>query len=170
VVSVELAFHGDTGAARQAAVRALDYFSRRPDTIPTYAIASAALAAGRLDVARRLVARPRAPSQFQSSRTWLHGDSPWLGTAALIALAEGDTATAVRIEDSLGKGQWSHEWGRHAYERARIAAYRGDKARAMALLSELPRTTGGLLWPHYWHGLAPLRGYPPFEALLRNVR
>jgi TolB-like protein len=169
VLSVELAFHGDAPASRRAAQRALDFFDQRADTLPTYGIASMALAAGRPEVARRYLAMQRASSQYQSSRTWQHGDSPWLATAVLLALVDGDTARADRLEDSLARGTWSHDWGRHTYERARIAAYRGDRERAMALLRDLPRMTGGMLWPHYWPGLAPMRGYAPFEALLQAV-
>jgi hypothetical protein len=170
-LAVELALHGDTALARAAALRALDFFGQRADTTPTYGIAAAALTAGRPDLARRYLAVRRAPARFVGSRTWAHGESPWLAIAALLALQEGDTSSANRMEDSLARGEWTHEWGRHIYERARIAAYRGDREHAVSLLRDLTRrTTGGVLWVHYWPGMASLRGYEPFEALLTSVR
>ena len=138
--------------------------------MPTYGIASAALTAGRPDLARQYLAGPHGSTSPNRSRTWVHGDSPWLTIAAILALQAGDTATADRLEDSLRHGQWTHEWARHLFEAARLAAYRGDRGGAMAQLGQLSSITCGSLWPHYWAGLASLRGFPPFEELLRPRR
>jgi TolB-like protein len=169
-MAVELALHGDSAAARAAAQRALDYFTERRDSVPTYGIASAALTAGRPDLARRYLAGRRKGESPARSRTWVHGDSPWLAIAAILALQDGDTATANRLEDSVRHGQWTHEWARHLFEAARLAAYRGDRPGAVAQLGKLASITCGTLWPHYWPGLASLRGYPPFEEILRPRR
>jgi hypothetical protein len=84
---------------------------------------------------------------------------------------DGDTTAAKYMEDSLARGPWIHEWGRHLFERARIAAYRGEREEAVVLFRDLLRKRSGVtLWMHYWPGMAPLREYPPFEALLREER
>ncbi len=59
-------------------------------------------------------------------------------------------------------------FGANTYWRARIAALLGERERAVSLLRDgfaQGRSYGAYL--HAEYDLEPLRGYPPFEELLR---
>jgi tRNA A-37 threonylcarbamoyl transferase component Bud32 len=158
VLSHELELHGHPREARLAAVRALEYYHQRTDTSVYTLIVDAALRAGRMDEVHRLLEAPGRTEPFATA---------WLGATGVVALAEGDTISATRMEDSLARGTWPYEDGREMFERARLAAYRGDRAQATALVhSWLSARRGFSFAIHYWPGLAPLRGYSPFEELL----
>jgi hypothetical protein len=158
VLSHELELHGHSREARLAAARALEYLHQRADTARFSPAVDAALRVGRKEEAHWLMTRG--------------GEEPfgaaWVGAAGVVALVEGDTLTAARMDDSLAHGSWPYEWGRAVFERARLAAYRGERERAVALIREWRAARRGFSFViHYWPGLAPLRGYPPFEALLK---
>ena len=162
VLSHELELHGHSREAGLAAVRALEYYRQRNDTTVYSLIVDAALRAGRGGEARRLLMAPGRVEPFATA---------WLGATGVVALAQGDTVTAARMEDSLARGTWPYEDGREMFERARLAAYRGDRAEATALVHRWLSTRRGFSFAiHYWPGLAPLRGYPPFEAVLTVKR
>ncbi len=94
-----------------------------------------------------------------------------LEVRARIAVLSGDTAQAERVDSGLA--EWSRRPlmapGRRAgliLASARIAAGLGRQDQAVALLRD--ESGGGS--SHEYHTdplLAPLRGYPPFEALLK---
>jgi tRNA A-37 threonylcarbamoyl transferase component Bud32/tetratricopeptide (TPR) repeat protein/TolB-like protein len=163
VLSHELELHGHSIEARLAAARALEYFHQRNDpNVFSSLIVDAAVRAGRIDEARRLLMAPGRVEPFATA---------WLGATGVVALKGGDTITAARMEDSLARGTWPYEDGREMFERARLAAYRGDRAEATALVHRWLSTRRGFSFAiHYWPGLAPLRGYPPFEAVLTVKR
>jgi hypothetical protein len=92
-----------------------------------------------------------------------------LGQAGVVAVHQGDRARAQRLFDELGRTADSpHQLGYRAYFRAGIAAHLGDKDRAVELL-RLSLAQGGRYDYHLHHALElePLRGYPPFEALIK---
>ena len=98
-----------------------------------------------------------------------------LAAAARIAVLLADTAAAERIDGILAgesnvplRSPWVR--GAQILARAHIAAGLGRRERAVALLQEA-RERGMLELgsSHAFHEdllLAPLRGYPPFDALL----
>jgi tRNA A-37 threonylcarbamoyl transferase component Bud32 len=159
VLSHELELHGHLTEARLAASKALEYYHHRNDSsVFSSLIVDAAVRAGRIDEARRLLMAPGRMEPFATA---------WLGATGVVALKDGDTITAARMEDSLARGTWPYEDGREMFERARLAAYRGDRAEATALVRRWLSARRGFSFAiHYWPGLAPLRGYLPFEALL----
>jgi hypothetical protein len=159
LLSNELEFHADHESAVRAARWSLAYFRGRADTLTPHWLVLMAVRAGDLEEAHRLLASLKAGTPHSAV---------WVGTAGIVALASGDTVTAARMDDSLAHGSWPHQWGREVFERARLAAARGDRAGAVAFLRQLQRNGPALSWLHdWWPGLAPLRGYPPFEELLR---
>jgi hypothetical protein len=175
-LAAELDFHGYREAGHAAAQLAVDYYRERPDSLRpagqspsrwSYSgvvprVVWAALYVGEQGEAHRLLETPRA---------WSLHEAEWVGIAGRVALAQGDTLVAKGIEDSLARSAWPYEWGRNVFERATLAAYRGDREQAVVLLRQW--RAAGMAWTmafHYWPGLASLRGYAPFEALLKVDR
>ena len=94
-----------------------------------------------------------------------------------LAARLGDRAEALRIADELRRteGRWLD--GKHTFRSARILAFLGDKDRAVELLteaiaqgsgiSEVPDAYGyGFIYSHCMD-LESLRGYPPFDQLIK---
>ncbi len=103
-------------------------------------------------------------------------NTEWLEGLARLALLVGDTAEADRIDGILAeqnrepiRSPWLH--GARLIARAHIAAGLGRREQAVARLQEAGDQ--GMLYfgaayaSHVDLLLAPLRGYPPFEALLK---
>jgi len=97
-----------------------------------------------------------------------------LGT---LAARRGDRVTAQRIAEELRRLETPYLYGNHTSRAARIIALLGDKERAVALLREavaqgagmgdVPDIYGyGFIYRHSMD-LEPLRGYPPFEELIK---
>jgi TolB-like protein/tetratricopeptide (TPR) repeat protein len=171
MISTELLMHGNRAAALMAAERALAYFGQRADTGSSWwKPVEAALTLGRHDEAQRLL---RLGEPRPSLGLGAGGDpvthSFVLGWLGRIALALDDTMTARNVDDSLAHGKWMYDWGLHTIARAGLAAQRGDRARSMSLLQEWKSHYGlTVLQLHQEPSLAPLRDYPPFEALMRT--
>ena len=95
--------------------------------------------------------------------------------AALGALAarRGDSAETARIDAWLTRRterpNGPPESGAGLYARARIAALRGDAARAITLLREAFDAGHNRIFLHLDPDFETLRGSPAFEALLRPV-
>ncbi|CAA9340139.1 MAG: hypothetical protein AVDCRST_MAG68-2965 [uncultured Gemmatimonadetes bacterium] len=92
------------------------------------------------------------------------------GTLGVIAAGAGDTATAARVDRWLAARPARHPAGLPSLYRARIAAVRGDRARALALLESLPH--GGhplveILLFHSDPAFLRLHGEPRFQAFTR---
>jgi predicted Zn-dependent protease len=88
---------------------------------------------------------------------------------AITAAAEGDTAAAEREIERLASLN-AEEAHRVAFTQAVIAASIGQKARSVAYLKRA--FAEGARYTDVFHchpGLARLRGYPPFEQLLRPL-
>ena len=89
---------------------------------------------------------------------------------AMIAARTHDAARARFVSDSLAANVPKWDRGRTPYWRAAILAELGDRDQAMRLLSLAPRQ-GQFMW--YWHREPPLRalrGYPPFQELIKPSR
>jgi tetratricopeptide (TPR) repeat protein/TolB-like protein len=98
-----------------------------------------------------------------------------VGSRAILLRALGRTAEAEAEERRLDRWERRNSRGLQAYWRARIAARAGDRERAVELLRE---AVAGGLWfggfnsPTFEFGrsepeFAKLRGYAPYEELLR---
>jgi tetratricopeptide (TPR) repeat protein len=115
---------------------------------------------GRLNEAERLLhaLRERDP-----------GNAEYLGMTGLIAAKSGRKKLAAVVSDSLGMMRRPYEFGIRDLYLVRIAAVFGDRDEAMARLREafadgLPRN----LPLHRDLDLQVLRGYPPFDQVLRG--
>jgi tetratricopeptide (TPR) repeat protein len=96
----------------------------------------------------------------------LAGDRKWmldaLGASGVLAARQGLADSARAFDARLAA------LGRSALFRARIAAVLGDREQAVALLRQAFSEGANFgVWLHADMDLESLRGYPPFEALLR---
>jgi len=84
------------------------------------------------------------------------------------AALRGDTAAARRISDELSRITRPYTFGEPSYWRAAIAASLGEKETAVRLLTEaLARGDRKMPEIHRVEEFQSLRGFEPFEALLR---
>lgn len=166
----ELLAHGHARTAREVVQAGLAYFGAPPPSADerSWLAARARLLemAGRWDAARsiweRLAARYPEHQEYRAR----------LG---VLAARRGDRAEADSIDawlggfgSSFGAGPFDVNGGPLIW-RARIAAQLGERDRATALIRRA--LDGGMrhgyLLLHAVKDLDPLRGYPPFDALLR---
>lgn len=162
-ISRELAYHGDSAAARQAAARAVAWYrTRPPDEQAT--VEERLVEAWSLEmtgdyrdaerIARALVAEDSSNVDFR-------------GELAGLAAERGDTALADSLDRWLAAQPASRvDWSASIY-RARVAALLGRPDSAVA------RTRDAFnegLWPRWLHqepALAPLRRRSDFAALIK---
>jgi DNA-binding SARP family transcriptional activator/TolB-like protein len=170
VTALELRAHGQIMASRSVLERAAVWYRSRPPEeaarsgfISLRGLFGVAYYRERWDEARALYERVAATDS--SSVT---------ARAALGALAarRGDTATAARMEEWLAPragthGHASMVGGEATYARARIAALLGQRERAVSLLRRAFDEGHGKIFVHFDPDLESLRGYAPFDELLR---
>jgi tetratricopeptide (TPR) repeat protein len=170
VTALELRAHGQIMASRSVLERAAVWYRSRPPEeaarsgyIALRGLFGVAYYRERWDEARALYERVAATDS--SSVT---------ARAALGALAarRGDTATAARMEEWLAPragthGQASIVGGEATYARARIAALLGQRERAVSLLRRAFDEGHGKIFVHFDPDLESLRGYAPYDELLR---
>jgi hypothetical protein len=90
------------------------------------------------------------------------------GRVGSSAALRGDTATANRIATGLSSIKRAYTFGEPAYWGAAIASALGDKETAVRLLTEaLARGDRKMPEIHRLEEFQALRGYVPFEAILR---
>ncbi|HEX6600293.1 MAG TPA: hypothetical protein VF034_13295, partial [Gemmatimonadaceae bacterium] len=100
----------------------------------------------------------------------------WISLRGELAARRGDVAEAHRISDTLARVRYPYMRGQNTHARAQIAAVLGERELAVSLLHDA--FAEGLRYDMYReyrlnnfnHALpefASLRGYPPFEELLR---
>jgi hypothetical protein len=92
------------------------------------------------------------------------------GYLALVRIRRGDSGRAAIIADSLGALHRKWLFGTNTEWRAAITLALGDKERAVQLLRQASREGAGMESWHYAAHLDALRGYPPFEELIRPQR
>ncbi len=163
--ALELEAHGHSEAGRQAAELAVSWYRRQPAGEQShfqyrFILARALQLLGRYDEADSLMERlsTEDPSNVD-----------FLGVLGVLAAQRGDTVDAERIDQRLAGLSRPYLTGWHTYYRAEIAAVRGDLDRAVVLLRDAifhGAVDGG------WHlhsepAFATLRGYAPFDELLR---
>ena len=155
-IALELGAHDNAGAARVAAERALGWFVQH-DTAAGARVAPRLIRArvleflGRLDEARQLL---DALVILDSTSIDVRG------TRGVVAMRQGDTATARATERWLQRAG-GFPPGLPGLYRAQIAAVGGEEAIALALLDNLP---------HHVHPLDILHFHidPAFHALRRT--
>jgi hypothetical protein len=91
------------------------------------------------------------------------------GFLGLLAARQGDSAKAQQISQALAATETPYVFGQVTYVRACIASLLGQRAQAVALLRQAfaQGLQYGMFSLHAEPDLVPLRGYPPFEELLR---
>ena len=155
-IALELGAHDAAGAARVAAERAAAWFDAH-DSVSSERVAPRLIRArvleflGRLDEARQLL---DALVILDSTSIDVRG------TRGVVAMRQGDTATARATERWLQRAG-GFPPGLPGLYRAQIAAVGGEEARALALLDNLP---------HQVHPLDILHFHidPAFHALRRT--
>ena len=111
---------------------------------------------------RRSSATPASPPRIVASLV------SWSAPALHLRSSRGDTATAKRMNDSLSKVVIPYSFGEIPFWRATIAASLGDKETAVRLINDA-LAAGARRMPeiHRTQEFQSLRGYGPFEAILR---
>jgi tetratricopeptide (TPR) repeat protein len=152
----ELEAHGYREAARGVAERTVELYRERGAPVwPDFLYA-----AGRVDEALAEAERlARKDTTDRGARTWV----------AVIAAERGDRATARRIDAQLARHR-DVPWDIEALDRARIAAALGERAKAVQFLRDVIRLVAPLRRTlHIFPEFGRLRGYPPYEELIRPV-
>jgi serine/threonine-protein kinase len=89
------------------------------------------------------------------------------GYLGVTAARRGDSTRARAVADSLGGQTRKWDLGLSTWWRAAILANLGHRDEAMQLLSESRRKGQNMAGWHSHTALRPLRGYPPFEAMIK---
>jgi tetratricopeptide (TPR) repeat protein len=89
------------------------------------------------------------------------------GYLALTHAALGDRPRAEVMADSLGSLRREWLFGSHLRWRAAILGASGQREKAVELLRQAASQGEYLDWWHFTPALNALRGYPPFEELIR---
>lgn len=160
-VACELAVHGDTVAARQAAVRSVAWYRSRPADeraafeerlVLSWALEMMGQYADADSVARGLLAQDSTNVDV-------------VGELAALSAREGDTARADTLDRWLAAQPVSRVAWSAAYYRAHLAALLGRSDSAVARVRE---ALDDGAWPTYLHidpALVPLRSRRDFRAL-----
>ena len=163
-VAQELQAHGYPDASVRLLNRVLTWYRGRPHEERTSRIGRAEYgqvlySAGQWQAARKIFEELAAEDSHAS----------YLGFLGLLAARQGDSAKAQQISQSLAVIETPYLFGQVTYVRACIASLLGHRPQAVALLRQA--FAHGLHYGmHSLHSdpdLVPLRGYPPFEELLR---
>lgn len=170
VVYLELRAHGYRTEALAAANEAIDRHRKLP---PAEARRNVRDLAWALFHAERWA--EALPVLREAARDFPETYPTFVGLEALAAFRLGDTETARRIEEELRTTTRQWLYGEHTYFRACLAALRGEKAEAVSLLAAAieqgwPNPLVFHFLPMVVHtdvNLEPLRGYPPFDELVR---
>jgi hypothetical protein len=97
-------------------------------------------------------------------------DIRFIGYLALARAMIGDRTHAQATADSLGALSEPRLFGLNWVWQAGIVAALGDRATAVQLLKKARDGGQSMATWHYHGALAPLHGYPAFEALIRPKR
>jgi tetratricopeptide (TPR) repeat protein len=182
LVSMDLQAHGHAPEALATARRAVGWFEARPASekralSSRWLLALAKYLAEDWEGARVLyeplanLARPVRPPGWSEEGAFLL-TVRFRGRLGVIAARRGDRAAAQRIAKDLEQVDHPYLYGEHWYQRAAIAAQLGERDGAVALLREAIAQgfTDVAGYAEYFHRapeMAPLRGYAPFEALIK---
>ena len=160
-IAEELRAHGRPAEAAKYGDQLIEWVdSHGGGPSDEFRLVQTAYAMGRYDLVRSHLARLRAAEPLNVD---------YLGTAGLLYARTGRADAAKAIDDSLAKRAEPYLFGLPAAYRARLAAIRGDSAAAVAALEQaFGEALPYQLWLHRDVDLMPLRGYAPFERLVRG--
>ena len=165
LVAEELRTHGHTDASRTLLHRALRWYRDQPAR-------QRATQSNRAEFAEVLYSAEQWQASRQIFEELAAQDSamvPYKVFLGLLAARLGDSVKAERISQELSNVELSFVFGHVTYARARIASLLGQRERAVELLRRA--FSQGLMYGmsglHRDKDLESLRGYPPFEDLLR---
>jgi tetratricopeptide (TPR) repeat protein len=161
----ELRAHGHHEAATEVFERAIDWYRSRAQE-------QAETAAYRYSLAEMLCEAERwqeAHTLIQELVEEFPGSWHYLGRLGVLAVRLENTQQALRIDEELRTLDQPYSFGWPSYWRAKIAAVRGERDRAVDLLN------AAVAKGHFWTGrlyhtdkdLESLRGHPAFEQLLQ---
>ncbi len=162
--ALELRAHDHRDASLRIANRAVGWHRRRDP-------GEAASSDGRTALASALYVAEQWAEALRLFRDLAKEDPDDVGllvAIGTIAARTGDPDTALSVSRSLTDLDGPHRFGEAAYGRACIASLLGDREEAVTLLRE--SLAQGLKFRSFVHrdpDLEPLRGYAPFEDLLR---
>ena len=160
----ELWAHGHPDEARDAFQRAQRWYASR-------SLDERATAANRLGVARVLQALENWADARGAYDALLAEDSltiEHLGALGVLAARLGRTAEADSIGARLVADSRPHTFGAPRVWAARIAAVKGEREAAVALIHQALREGYARLYSlHADRDLETLRGFPPFQEILR---
>ena len=169
----EMRTHGHRDASLRMAGRAADWYGDRVGEEAQ----QEETRASRAEALYRAERWDEAKAMF-SALAREHPDSiDYLGRLGSLAARRGDRAEALRLAGTLRTLDRPYHYGDHTYRSARILALLGDEEGATARLREAvaqgspgegePDQYGyGFIYRHAMD-LESLRGYPPFEELIR---
>ena len=169
----ELRAHGHREASLKMASRAVDWYRSRVGEEAR----KEDMRTGLGDALYRAERWEEANAVFASLAAEHPDNVVYKGLLGTLAARRGDRAKAQRIAEELRRIENPYLTGDQTFRSARIIAVLGDKERAVALLREAIAQGGGFgdeaeqynFGFTYGHSmdLEALRGYPPFEELIR---
>ena len=162
-VSVELRWHGHREAGVRWANRAVEWGRGRSAEQAGQAGARLLLAHALCLAERWDEARPLLQALVHESRD----DTDSMSFLGIVAARRGERSEAMRISEELRRVERPSGPGGNTVGRAGIAAHIGEKERAFELLREALAEGYSLEGLHADFRLEPLRGYPPFEELMK---
>ena len=162
--AAEFRVHGDSGTAARMARMVTAWYAEHPVRSPP---AGRSLLEGyalyvtkQFEVAALHLARATADTANLDPAGYL----------ALTKVALGDRRRATEVADSLGALRREWLFGAHTRWRAAILGALGERERAVELLRLAAREGDSRPAWHTSPSLDALRGYPPFEELIRPER
>jgi tetratricopeptide (TPR) repeat protein len=160
VAAWELRAHGYDSLSYEYANQAIEWYQHQPTST---------------DHRRELAYAYYLAGSWQNAKSLyevLAAESPdnihYQGSFGTIAAHVGDVEEAIRISEQLSKIDRPYLFGLHTYYRARIASLLGEKEKAVKLLSEsFAQGKPNNIEVHNDPDFLPLKGYAPFEELMR---
>jgi len=162
--ALEFSAHGDTATASRLLALARGWYVAHPVRQPSLVRQTnegiTLLLSGRADSAAvRFAAVARDTSRLAAA-----------GYLALAQVALGQRDRASAAADSLGALRRRWLFGAHTFWRAAIEGALGDHALAVQLLQQANREGQSMESWHYSAALGSLRGFAPFQSLIRPQR
>jgi tetratricopeptide (TPR) repeat protein len=162
--ALELRVHGHREASVAMAERAIEWLRGGPPAQTNRKQARRQLARSLLIAGHWREAAPICRALARESPD----DIEDAGTLGILAARRGARAEALRISEQLRHLDRPNLLGRRTLMRARIAAWLGEQDEAVDLLREaFAQGVPHDIRPHRDIDLEPLRGYAPFEALIK---
>ena len=165
VAARELRAHGHDGDAAPLLVRARAWLSSRPPQELRDRHALRVIAADVFFANRQFDSAQARYTELAARDSTDYSSRARVASAAAL---RGDTTTANRIDAQLSRTDPPYSFGEAAYRRALIAAALGHKELAVQLLTRaLAAGSRHLPEIHRVEEFQSLKGYEPFEAILR---